>query len=253
MKKSKVLLLAAALAPLILIPARMLWSDMQAFADFMQYFERISEVMDESADSNRVAEDANYSRDVASLNEEIAARMERIYQNYGAGGDSNMNTAIALTRGLFEELFRLRSEFAAAVEPFLSGRMHDRETVKDKASYEWRAGVLDGIHRYMSGHHARVEQIMENFRQTVAGSDLPEKYKQFVWQEWARDLNDRLHELGPEVERFEREIADYRRLFDYLYEYSDIYYVSEDGRIVVTNDRHLKEYQSIAKAVGHDW
>lgn len=249
MSKSRISLLAAVLAPLILIASWMAWRDMRSFGEFTQYFERVSEVMDEAADGNPPADGGNYDL----LNDEIAARMERIYQAWSARGDANIDAAVALTRGLFGELFRLRSEFASAVEPFLSERMYERKTVKDKASYEWRVGVLDGVDGYMSGHHARVERIMENFRQAVAGSSLPEKYKRFVWQDWGRDLHERLDGLGPDVEYFEREIADYRRLFDYLYEYSDIYYVGEDGRIVVTNDRHLKEYQSIAKAVGQDW
>lgn len=252
MSKSRVLLLAAALAPLILIPAWMAWRDMRAFGEFTQYFERVSAVMDEVAEGNRTVEESN-GLNAAVLNNEIAARMERIYQVWGARGDANVDAAIALTRGLFEELFRLRSGFASAVEPFLSERMYERKTVKDKASYEWRVAALDGVDGYLSGHHARIEQIVENFRQAVAGSGLPEKYKRFVWQDWGRDLHERLQELGPDVEYFEREVADYRRLFDYLYEYSDVYYVGEDGRIVVTNDRHLKEYQSIAKAVGQDW
>lgn len=252
MSKSKVFLLGAVLAPLILIPSWTAWRDMHSFGEFTHYFERVSEVMDEVAAGNRTAEESS-GRDTTVLNNEIAARMERIYQTWGARGDANIDAAIVLTRGLFEELFRLRSEFASAVEPFLSERMYERKTVKDKASYEWRVGVLDGVDGYASGHHARIEGIMENFRQAVAGSSLPEKYKRFVWQDWGRDLHERLNELGPDVEYFEREIADHRRLFDYLYEYSDIYYVGEDGRIVVTNDRHLKEYQSIAKAVGQDW
>jgi hypothetical protein len=225
---------------------------MRAFGEFTRYFEQVSSVMEESAKKNDVAKDSNYREGVATLNREIAGRMERIY-NAHAKGDANIKTAVALTRALFEDLFRLRSDFAAAAEPFLSGRMHDRKTVKDKASYEWRIGVLDGVERHLAGHSAELEGIMEDFRKSVAGSDLPEKYKRFLWQDWGRDLDDRLSGLGPETEHFEGEIADYRRLFDYLYENSYAYYVGEDGKIVITDDWHLKDYQSIAKAVGQGW
>jgi hypothetical protein len=249
---SKKILLAAVLVPVILISAYIVSRDMNAFGEFTEYFEKVSAVIDESAEKNETERDTNYQQNVEKLNQEIAAGMDRIYQSYG-GDTGNIKTAISLTRGLFDELFRLRREFAAVVEPFLSERMQDRKTVKNKESYEWRLSVLDGIDQYAAGYHSRLELIVENFRQAVTGSNLPEKYKQHVWQHWARDLNSRLTKLGPAVEQFESDVTDYRRLFNYLYEYSDVYYVGENGQIVIRNDRHLKEYQSIAKAVGGGW
>lgn len=252
MSKSKILLTAVLLS-LILIPSYIFWRDARAFNNFTQYFERVSMVMDDGAEKNKVAPDQNYGQGVESLNAELAERLERIYKSYAGSGDANIDTAITLTRGLFDELFRLRAEFATTVEPFLSGRMRDKKTLKDKTSHEWRRGVLEGVDQYMSAQRTHNEKIMEDFRQAVSASNLPEKYKKFIWQDWGRDLNSRLSGLGPDVEHFQSEVMDYRRLFDYLYEYSDVYYVSEEGRIVIANNRHLKEYQSIAKSVSQEW
>lgn len=253
MSKPKIPLLSAVLLPLILIPSYIAWRHARAFDDFTRYFERVSMVMDDGGEQNKLAKKENYAQDVAALNSEMARRLDSIYESYSRRGDVNVNTAMVLTRGLFDELFKLRTEFAAAVEPFLSERMRDRKTVKDKASYEWRGSVLDGVDGYLSGHRSRMEQILENFRQAASASALPEKYKRYVWQDWGRDLNERLTSLSPDVEHFQNEVADYRRLFDYLYEYSDVYYISEEGRIIISNNRHLKEYQSIAKSVGPEW
>lgn len=253
MSKSRILLLTAVLLPLVLTPAYMVWRDMQAFDDFEHYFESVAAVMDASAEKNEIEKNPHYPQGVENLNREMAASMEKIYESYGRIGDGNIDTGIILTRSLFDEIFRLRMEFAAVARPFLSERMQARKTVKDKESYEWRMGVLDGIHSYAAGYHTRLEQIVERFRQAVAGSNLPEKYKQYVWQHWGRGLNSRVAELGPDVAGFESNVTDYRRLFTYLYKYPDIYYVDKNDRIVISNNRYQKEYQSITKAVGQGW
>jgi hypothetical protein len=251
MSKSRVILLSGILLPIFLVGTIMVWRDMQAFDKFTQYFSQVSMVMDTSAEKNEIGKEANYRQEVESLNQEMAGRMERIYGSSANG--ENIDTAISLTRGLFEELFKLRAEFAMTVEPFMSERMRDRKTVKDKESYKWRSEVLDSLDEYLSVYHVRVEKIIEDFRQAVSTSNLPEKYKKFIWQDWGGNLHSRLSKLGPDVENFQSEVTDYRRLFKYLHEYSDVYYVNDEGRIVISNNRHLKEYQSIAKSVSQEW
>jgi hypothetical protein len=253
MRKSRIRLLAAVLLPVILMLVYTVWREGRSYARFTQYFGQVTQVMRASADSSGAVPDTDYRHRVTEINREIAADMERIYRKYEQDGDANMAIGIRLSRGLFDELFRWKTDFAAAVEPLLSEPMLDRKTLSDEASYAWRVGVLDEVERYLSGHDARGEQIIENFRQAVADSDLPEKYKKFVWWEWARDLADRLADLGPGVGYFERQITGYRRLFAYLYKYPDLYYVGEDGRIIIRDEHNLKEYQAIAQAVGQDW
>lgn len=246
-------LLLIILLPAIFIPAYSAWVEWQDFQNFKVYFGKISKVIDEGIKTNTASLNKDYQQSVNDWNKRTSGKLERIYSVHHSDGRETTDEMIPITRDLFDALFQLRVEFADLAVVFASERMKDRKTVSNKDSYEWRLTVLNSIDEFSANYEQRIDQLIEIFHQSLEGSSLPEKFREYVWQEWADGIKAKLIKLGPDVEYLNRAVVVYRQLFSFLYEHKDAYHINKSNRIVFTNQAYADMYSPIMKSVGEEW
>jgi hypothetical protein len=236
------------------VPYYQYWSGQKEFDGTKQFFRDLSEVIDIAAEENSTARDADYGAEIGKWNDMFASRLKRIFANYRGLGKSHIDTSADIAEKLFDALFELRNETIPLYTPLFKERMLDKSTLNNEAELQWRLSILDEVDQYNLRYPARILEITESFRDTVVSSGLPEKYRVYIWDNWGHSIPKYINKLGPPVTAIDGLTSSYRRLFNFMYEHRNAFYINQEGKLVFTDARNSATFQSLKYAAGMlDW
>ena len=230
------------------------WAAEKEYEYTQDFFYHLTELFLGRAEKNQISNGRVYANELEGWNQMTKERVGRLYSDYRKESGSAINQSIDLIDTLMNEVYTLRSETVPFIEPLYSERMLDTGTLKDEAEYQWRMETLDKLTQYGLNYKKRVLKICEGFRTDVVSSDLPEEYRIYIWDDWADNIHKYITKMGPQIETFDHIADSYKRLFTFLHESPNSFYIDEDdGKVVFTNSRRILEYQRLLYATGIDW
>lgn len=216
-------------------------------------FQDLSQTIEAVGEENEVEDGRLYRQELEAWNQKTAKAVEKTFSNYRVHENGTINESMGVVQTLLDDVFELRNETVPLVEPFFSKRMLNPRTVKDDVEYEWRMQTLDAITAYGLAYKKRLRKICEAFRTTIVGSELPEKYRVYIWDDWSNNLHRYIIRMGPQVEMFDGMADNYKKLFRFLHEHKNDFYFDEKGRITFEDKRHAQEYQRLFVISGLVW
>lgn len=217
------------------------------------FFFDLSQTIEAAGEENEIEDGRLYRQELEAWNQKTDKAMEKTFSNYRIPGNGNVNESMTVVQTLLDDVFELRNETVPLVEPLFSKRMLNPRTVKDDAEFEWRMQTLDAITAYGLAYKKRLRKVCEDFRTTIVGSELPEKYRVYIWDDWSNNLHRYIIRMGPQVEMFDGMADNYKKLFRFLHEHKNDFYFDEKGRITFEDKRHAQEYQRLFVISGVAW
>ena len=228
----------------------MMLFDWRDYREFQHFFDEASVALNDVSTAEKEAINSTYKENVENWNKQATTRMDRLFAVFGDDANPEIPSGISVLRNSFKEILNLRSEFAFHVAPLFSSEIQDPKTLGNRNAYEWRMYTLNEIDEYFTHYQERLDEKLDIFRERLLKSGLPEKYEKFVWQEWYPHNKELFRKLTPDADYFKDRTAAYRRYFEFMHTHLDGYYVTDEGKIVITNKRYAEEYRSLAQAVG---
>ena len=236
--------------PAVMIPGAMVLFDWRDYKEFQHFFDEASVALNEVSTGEKEAINATYKENVEAWNKRATTRMDRLFTVFGDDGNPEIPSGISVLRNSFKEILSLRSEFAFHVAPLFSAEIQDPKTLADRHAYEWRVYTLNEIDEYFAHYPERLNEKLDAFRELLLKSGLPEKHEKYVWQQWYPNNKDVFKSLTPDIEYFKDKAAAYKRYFEFMHTHMDGYYITDEGKVIVTNKRYADEYRSLVQAVG---
>lgn len=234
-------------------PLYQYWQAEKEYENIKYFFYNLSQTIEVSGGENTIENARNYREELAEWNLKTGKALDTVFSGYRRPEDSNINKSIGVVQTLIDNVYELRNETVPLVEPLFSQRMQDPRTVKDDTEYEWRMQTLDAITTYNLKYKKRLLEVCETFRTTLVGSDLPEKYRTYIWNDWSNHLHHYITAMGPQVEMFDGMADNYKKLFHYLYVHKNDYYIDAKGNILFDDKRRSGEYQRLFSGSGIAW
>lgn len=241
------------LLPAIIVPAEMARVRWRDFSEFKNYYENLSIAIADIAAEDKNANNSLTATGLEQWQQQTDSRLQKLYTKASQYDSRELTQSVELTRKVFEEVARLRHEYAAITEPLASARMQDHTTVNNAESYQWRTQTLDDIKRRLSGYRSSIDRINETVRQALADNNWSKKYREYVWQEWGHIGRPRLMALAPSPESALDQIESYAAFFEFMYNNRDAYHIESDGAFVFSYPRYVEGYVSVANSMGGDW
>lgn len=241
------------LLPVIGVMGYIALSSFNKFNVFEQFYTDANTVIHDISNMEIGADAENQREYIDEWNKKANDKLNAFYASYGNVSSKEVKDSIEFTRELFREVFSLRLNYVDVIEPMYSKRMQDHQTVRDKEEFEWRIQTLDNIMKYLITYEDDLNNSIDNFRQSIAGSNWSDKYREYAWQEWGRDVKPHLSSMLPDMASTEERITKYQRFFDYMYDNREVYYVGPKGEFIFRNQRNLKESLGVINTMESDW
>ncbi len=238
------------LLPAVMIPANIVWQKWNDFHEFEQYLEETSKTIDDINSMEDAVTGETYTKNVEEWNKQATHRLNRLFSTFSNENNDQIDSTTDLNRKLFKELMRLKVELSVNVEPLFSKEMTNKKTVGDTKVYEWRMHTLDNIHQYLLSYDERVDKTIDEFRQSMIDSSMPEKYRVYTWHEWFPQNRDKIKMLASDPSEYESRTSAFSKFYDYMYSHKDGFYITESGDIVITNQRYVSDYRSLLQSMG---
>lgn len=229
------------------------WAAEKEYEDTRYFFYNLSQTIESVGKENAIEKGQAYRKELTEWNQKTEKALDRVASGFRRTEDDNVSKSIYIVETLIEDVYALRNETVSLVEPLFFQRMLNPRTVKDDAEYEWRMQVLNDVTAFGLDYKKRLLKICERFRAEIVESDLPDKYRVYIWDDWSNNLHRYIKLMGPQVEMFDGMADDYKRLFHFLHEYKDDYYIDGQGRITFENRRLAEQYQRLLFASGVVW
>lgn len=254
MKKRTISKIAALVVIVIAAyPLYRYWEERKEYENFKHFFDELSQVLEDVGVENNVEKVSAYEEELARWNRKTGITLNRFFSNYQGTETGITDKAIDIVRAFMDDMYELRNESMPFAEQLFSGRMLSPRTVKDDKEYEWRMRMLDDVIAYEQKYRADELEVPEAFRAMVANSDFPEKYRVYIWNRWAGNLHHYISLMSPPVEMLNDVANNDKKLFHFLHEYKNAYYIDEKGKVFFDDKRLAAEYQNLLIEVGIVW
>lgn len=234
-------------------PLYQYWAERKEYENFRHFFDGLSQVLEDVGAENQVEKISAYKEEITGWNRKAGTTLDRFFSNYQGAGAGNIEKAIGIVKTFMEHMYELRNESIPFAEQLFAGRMLNPRTVKDDMEYEWRMRVLGDVSAYEQKYRASELEVPEAFRAMVVKSDLPEKYRVYIWNRWGGSLHHYISLMSPPVEMLSAVADNDKKLFRFLHEYKEAYYIDEKGNVFFDDKRLAAEYQTLLIELGVTW
>ncbi|MBN1377733.1 MAG: hypothetical protein JXA04_00700 [Gammaproteobacteria bacterium] len=245
--------LIVVLIPVVAVVGYMGFSSYNKFRAFQQYYVDATKVIQEIARINTDVSEENLKADMDEWNRKANEKLEAFYGKYSGSEIQAITNSVEYTQALLRDVFALRLDYTDAIEPLYSERMQDHQTIREEVEYNWRMKTLEEISRYITNYDDKLIDSVDAFRESVAGSNWSDQYREYAWQDWGRDIKPQLIKMLPDISGAESKIAKYQRFFALMYNNREFYYVNEKGEFVFSNQRYLNDCLSTINTMESSW
>lgn len=229
------------------------WAERKEYENFKLFLGGLSQVLEDVGAENHIEKVSAYKEELAAWNRKTGVTLNRFFSNYQGTEAGNIRKAIDVVKAFMDHMYELRNGTIPFAEQLFSTRMLNPRTVKDDKEYEWRMHTLDDVAAYEQKYRENELEVPEAFRSMVAKSDLPEKYRVYIWNGWGSNLHHYIDLMSPPVEMLNDVANNDKKLFHFLHEYKNVYYFDEKGNVFFDDKRLAAEYQKLLIELGIAW
>lgn len=241
------------LLPVVAYVGFIAFSEWNRFRVFQEFYVGATDVIQSISRIEAGLDEQNLKAGMDEWNRKANEKLNRFYASYENVKSQEVKDSIKFTQALFRDVFALRLNFVDIIEPIYSERMQDKQTIRDEKEYEWRKQTLTDISRYITTYENNLIDSVNTFQAEVAGGNWNDKYREYAWQNWGRDIKPQLAKMLPDLSGTESKIGKYLRFFAYMYDNQEIYYINEKGEYVFSNQRYLNDALGVINSMEPEW